>query len=97
MSDLTLPEAQDRFEINPMYLFRWEATQQAHVLLYPEGIVKLNETASEIIKRCDGARTVEAMVAELQTLFEGDKQAIAEGVYKFLEVFRAKGWIRRQA
>ncbi len=97
MSEVTLPEAQDRFEINPMYLFRWEETQQAHVLLYPEGIVKLNDTASEIIKRCDGQRTVEAMVGELQNLFEGDKQSIADGVYKFLEVFRAKGWIRRQA
>lgn len=93
----SLPAASDRFGINPMYLFRWEDTQDAYVLLYPEGIVKLNETAGEIIKRCDGVRTVDDMVAELQQVFPGDDARVAEGVYKFLEVFRAKGWIRRQA
>lgn len=93
----TLPDAADRFGINPMYLFRWEETQDAYVLLYPEGIVKLNQTAGEIIKRCDGVRTVADMVAELQQVFPGDDARVADGVYKFLEVFRAKGWIRRQA
>ena len=91
------PAAGDRYGINPMYLFRWEDTQDAYVLLYPEGVVKLNETAGEIIKRCDGKLTVGEMVAELQALFPGDDARVAEGVYKFVEVFRAKGWIRRQA
>lgn len=89
--------ATDRYGVNPMYLFRWEDTQDAYVLLYPEGIVKLNQTAGEIIKRCDGERTVADMVIELQQAFPGDDERVAEGVYKFLEVFRAKGWIRRQA
>ena len=67
------------------------------MLLYPEGIVKLNQTAGEIIKRCDGVRTVGELVRELQTVFPGDDQRVEEGVLKFVEVFRAKGWIRRQA
>lgn len=96
MSEQTLPSPQDRFVINPMYLFRWEETQDSYVLLYPEGIVKLNLTAGEIIKRCDGKRTVAELVAELQALFAGDER-VAQGVQQFLEVFRAKGWIRRQA
>jgi pyrroloquinoline quinone biosynthesis protein D len=91
------PAATDRYGLNPMYLFRWEDTQDAYVLLYPEGVVKLNQTAGEIIKRCDGKLTVGEMVAELQALFPGDDTRVAEGVYKFVEVFRAKGWIRRQA
>jgi len=91
------PAATDRYGVNPMYLFRWEDTQDAYVLLYPEGIVKLNQTAGEIIKRCDGQHTVADMVAELQQTFPGDDARVADGVYKFLEVFRAKGWIRRQA
>ena len=37
------------------------------------------------------------MVAELQREFPGDDERVAEGTYRFLEVFRAKGWIRRQA
>lgn len=87
----------DRYGINPLYLFRWEDAQDAYVLLYPEGVVKFNPTAGEIIKRCDGQRTVGEMVTELQGLFPGDNARVAEGVYKFVEVFRAKGWIRRQA
>lgn len=93
----TPPTADERYALNPMYLFRWEPTQDAHVLLYPEGIVKLNQTAGDIIARCDGTRTVAELVAELQQHYPGDEARVAEGVYKFLEVFRAKGWIRRQA
>ena len=91
------PAATDRYGVNPMYLFRWEDTQNAYVLLYPEGIVKLNQTAGEIIKRCDGEHTVADMVIELQQSFPGDDERVADGVYRFLEVVRAKGWIRRQA
>ncbi|WP_157269732.1 pyrroloquinoline quinone biosynthesis peptide chaperone PqqD [Azohydromonas aeria] len=97
MCDTTLASPLDRFAINPLYLFRWEATQQAHVLLYPEGIVKLNETAAQIIMRCDGQRTAAEVVGELQSVYPGDDERVASGVYRFLEVFRAKGWIRRQA
>jgi pyrroloquinoline quinone biosynthesis protein D len=99
MTETVNPQAaaSERYGVNPLYLFRWEDTQDAYVLLYPEGVVKLNQTAGEIIKRCDGVRTVGEMVAELQSLFPGDDARVAEGVYKFVEVFRAKGWIRRQA
>ena len=60
------PAAGERYALNPMYLFRWEPTQDSHVLLYPEGIVKLNQTAGDIIERCDGRRTVAELIAELQ-------------------------------
>jgi len=33
---------------------QWEPAQDAHVLLYPEGMVKLNQSAGEIMRRCDG-------------------------------------------
>ena len=44
------PAAGERYALNPMYLFRWEPTQDSHVLLYPEGIVKLNQTAGALGK-----------------------------------------------
>ncbi len=37
------------------FRLQWEAAQNAHVLLYPEGMIKLNGSAGEILKRCDGA------------------------------------------
>lgn len=87
----------DRPVVNPLFLFRWEDTQQSYVLLYPEGVVKLNDTAGEILKRCDGKHTVAQLVDELSLEFAMDVPAITRSVSNFLEVSHAKGWIRRQA
>src|ERR1017187_10299786 len=48
---------------------QWEPAQSAHVLLYPEGMIKLNGSAGEIMKRCDGARTVAAITTDLELCF----------------------------
>jgi pyrroloquinoline quinone biosynthesis protein D len=45
---------------------QWEAAQEAHVLLYPEGMVKLNGSAGAIMSRCDGVRTLADIVADLE-------------------------------
>lgn len=79
------------FELSPLYLFRWEEPQQAHILLYPEGVVKLNETSAAIIEYCNGNHTVKEIGALLSDLYTTD---VSESVHKFLEVSYAKGWIR---
>lgn len=81
--------------LNPMFMFRWEESQNAHVLLYPEGVVKLNGSAGEIIGRCDGQRTIDQIIAELGTTFAagGQSAEIADGVHKFMETAHAKGWL----
>jgi pyrroloquinoline quinone biosynthesis protein D len=83
-------------EINPLYLLRWEDTQDSYVLLYPEGVVKLNETAGEILKRCTGESTIDALIQHLQCVFDGPHESVRAGVYKFLEVSYAKGWLRNR-
>ena len=40
------------------------------VLLYPEGILVLNETAREIVARCDGKTTIAEIVAALAAEYE---------------------------
>lgn len=52
------------------FRLQWEPAQDAHVLLYPEGMVKLNASAGAILSRCDGERTIEQIVAELERAFE---------------------------
>ena len=84
-------------EINPLYLLRWEDTQDSYVLLYPEGVVKLNESAGEILKRCTGENTIEQVIAEVGALFAAPPETVHSGVRKFLEVSYAKGWIRVRA
>ncbi|HXH01958.1 MAG TPA: pyrroloquinoline quinone biosynthesis peptide chaperone PqqD [Candidatus Competibacteraceae bacterium] len=81
--------------LHPMYLLRWEEPQQAYVLLYPEGVVKLNQTAAAILRLCDGSRTVAALIGELENQYTG--AGIADSVRRFLEVAHAKGWIRLES
>jgi pyrroloquinoline quinone biosynthesis protein D len=79
-------------DITPGYRLQWEQAQQAHVLLYPEGMIRLNPSAAEILKHCDGSRTADAIVDALQQQFpEAD---LAADVREFLEVAHENGWIR---
>ena len=56
-------------KLNRLFRLQWEEVQQAYVLLYPEGMVKLNQSASEILKRCDGERDVHAIIADIEQSF----------------------------
>jgi pyrroloquinoline quinone biosynthesis protein D len=51
------------------YRLQWEPAQGAHVLLYPEGMVKLNQSAGEIMTRCDGERRLADIISELERTF----------------------------
>jgi len=53
------------------------------VLLFPEGIVELNETAHEILTRCDG-RTLSEIVRELAREYDSDLAALAADVRETL-------------
>jgi len=81
----------DVLELDPKYLFRWEEPQQSYVMLYPEGVVKLNETGAAILKLCDGQHTSEDIISELNARYTTD---VSHSVNNFLEVSHAKGWIR---
>jgi pyrroloquinoline quinone biosynthesis protein D len=91
MSETLTISVENIIEISPMYLFRWEEPQKAYVLLYPEGIVKVNETGAEILKLCDGINTVSEVISKLNDKYTTD---VSESINKFLEVAHAKGWIR---
>lgn len=86
--------AEPRPQLSPHFVFRWEASQNAHMLLYPEGLIKLNPAAAEILKRCDGARTAEAIIADLDAAFPGQSDTIARDTHAFLSAAQTKGWLR---
>jgi pyrroloquinoline quinone biosynthesis protein D len=77
------------------YRLQWETAQNAHVLLYPEGMVKLNGSAGEILKRCDGQRTVPEITTELERAF--DAQGLAGDVEAFVSFAVEKGWLELRA
>ena len=79
-------------ELARHYRFQWEPAQNAFVLLYPEGMVKLGGSAGEILKRVDGTSPVSAIVADLERSFPGVE--LRRDVTDFLAHARDKGWLR---
>jgi pyrroloquinoline quinone biosynthesis protein D len=80
--------------LRPGWRLQWEETQQRHVLLYPEGMVQLNDTAGAILAQLDGQQDVDAVIATLQTQFpDAPATAIAEDVHEFMIDASQQGWI----
>lgn len=73
------------------YRLQYEQVQSAWVLLYPEGMVKLNDSAAEILRRCNGERSLASIVADLEILFNA--KGIAPQVRDILQEGMHRGWI----
>ena len=79
-------------EIVPTFRVQWEEVQNCDVVLYPEGMVKLSQSAGEIMKRIDGEKSVIDIIDDISNAFDGAD--VKEDVMKFLEVVYGNGWIR---
>jgi pyrroloquinoline quinone biosynthesis protein D len=78
-------------KLSRLFRMQWEEAQNAHVLLYPEGMVKLNQSAAEILKRCDGRADVAAIVAQLEAAFS--QTDLTSDVLAFIADARERGWL----
>ena len=70
---------------------QFEPAQDCHVLLYPEGMITLNASAAEILQRCDGERSVQAICTDLSAAFDGAE--VTADVHDFLKLAASHGWI----
>lgn len=87
-------KAEDIPQMAPTFRLQWEEAQGCHVILYPEGMVKLNPAAGEILKRCDGEASVAHIIDNLKTAFpDADLEA---DVYHFLDTAHDNQWIRHK-
>ena len=73
------------------FRLQWEEAQDAWVLLYPEGMVKLNQSAGEIMRRCDGVRSVRDIVLDLESAFNAND--LTNDVLAFLDTACKQRWI----
>jgi pyrroloquinoline quinone biosynthesis protein D len=74
---------------------KWDGRENRYLLLYPERGLALSDTASQILKLCDGSHPVEAIVDELaQTRPNTDREIIAADVASFLDQMRKRGIVR---
>lgn len=78
-------------KLSRRFRLQFEEAQNRWVLLYPEGMVQLNDSAAEILKRCDGERSLGAIVEELEAAFS--VQELKPQVISLLEEGQRRGWI----
>lgn len=71
---------------------RWDRREGRYLLLYPERGLLLNATAAEIVQRCTGEHTVDAIVNHLLEKYPGKARSEVEGeVMAFLTQIRSRG------
>ena len=85
LSNMTQPSVSNGFRL------QWEPVQDCHVLLYPEGMVKLNGSAGEIMKRCDGASSISAIAADIEHTHA--LQGLEPDVLAFVELAGQQRWL----
>ena len=73
------------------FRLQWEQAQQAHVLLYPEGMVRLSRSAAAIMTRCDGERTVAGIVADIEDAYA--TPGLAADVHAFIQLALERSWL----
>jgi pyrroloquinoline quinone biosynthesis protein D len=70
---------------------RWAGEGENRALLFPEGALRLQDTGRAILERCDGRRTFQQIVEELQTQYGvSDPAKIRDDVSAFLERLQQK-------
>ena len=78
--------------LHPHLRFQWEPAQEAYVLLYPEGMVKLNRSAGEILAVCNGERSVAEIIGLLTVKFP-EAPDIETDIIDFLVTAHTNQWL----
>lgn len=50
---------------------RYDDVREEHLLLIPEGAVRLNPTAAEVLELCDGEHSLDDIVGALTARYDG--------------------------
>ena len=75
-----------------MFRFQWEKAQNCFVLLFPEGMVKLNACAGEIMQLVDGKKSVKEITDTLNDKFP-DAGDLSADVNEFISTAIEKKWL----
>ena len=70
---------------------RWGTQGEQQVVLFPEGMIRVQGTGQNILELCDGQRTVADVVAILSERYgKADPVKVTEDVSSFLEALQQK-------
>ena len=69
---------------------QYDHARESWVLQAPERVLVLDETSKEILDLCDGATSVEAIVAQLAAAYDAPRDVIAHDVLAVLSLLAEK-------
>jgi len=72
---------------------KFDETRQVWVILAPERVLAPDEIAVEVLKLCDGERSVADLVDQLAAKYAAERSAIAGDVIAMLQDLAAKGFL----
>jgi coenzyme PQQ biosynthesis protein PqqD len=84
MPENDAPKLPERTRLAHGVRLHFDKTRDAWVLLGPERVIEAEGPASEILRRCDGSRTVAQIVDELAVLYTADRAEIEGDVTDML-------------
>ena len=70
---------------------RYDDVREEHLLLVPEGAVRLNATAAQVLELCDGARSLDDIVEALTARYGGPE--VAQDVRGLIDAMAQKGLV----
>jgi pyrroloquinoline quinone biosynthesis protein D len=70
---------------------RYDEVREEHVLLVPEGAVRLNPTAAEVLGLCDGERSLDDIVGVLSARYDGAD--LAADVHELVDAMAGRGLV----
>jgi pyrroloquinoline quinone biosynthesis protein D len=70
---------------------RYDDVREEHVLLVPEGAVRLNPTAAEVLGLCDGERSLDDIVGVLSARYDGAD--LNDDVHELVDAMAQRGLV----
>lgn len=89
-----MTDVPERPRLAPGVRLQFDKTRDAWVLLSPERVMLLEGPAADIVRRCDGERTVDAIIDELAEVYAAERAVIADDVREMLAEMVGKGLVR---
>jgi pyrroloquinoline quinone biosynthesis protein D len=70
----------------------YDKTRETYVLLFPEGVLVLNQTAAAVLELCDGVATVTEITETLRQKYDGVRPEDVLNILSRLEERRVAEW-----
>jgi pyrroloquinoline quinone biosynthesis protein D len=70
---------------------RYDEVREEHLLLVPEGAVRLNPTAAEVLGLCDGERSLDDIVGVLSARYDGAD--VRADVHELVDAMAQRGLV----